>query len=556
MMGAVALAIIATTRSFGSFALFPWIEAHANAQVFGWVGFFVMGFAYQAFPRFKFTTLWNPRLANLSLWLMAAGITLRILAEPLAARSLFFYLGLVSSALQLAAVAIFIRVLLKTFAQSSQPSQFYDKFIYASLAWFALAALVEPVMYYLRNTAPNPQVLLRHIATFWGPYRDVQLLGFGVVMIFGVSQRFIPAVYGFRDSSVRASNTGFWLFNGALAAGIVSYLAFYTTRLPVFRVGLALSALGLCASFILFAINVRIFERTHERDRSLKFLRAAYVWAIVAALMLVVFPLYNVLTGQKFSHAFFGGYRHALTVGFMSMMIVGVSSKIVPILSGMDLRRLNSLRLPFVLLNSGNILRVSSQILTEHLGAWIYVPLGVSGFIEVIALSLWGAHLWKAMSTRNGGVGPAARSPDPLDVRPQRIEATMTVGRILDLFPETEEVFVTSGFQAITNPIKRRTLAYAVSLETACRLHGRSVQALLAALNEKVNAFRRTPGPITKDMPVKDVLSHYPGAQTILNRYRMDACCGGAHSIEMTAKAQGLDPEKIVKALNEALQEH
>src|SRR5208337_2276971 len=39
------------------------INAHGEAQVFGWVGLFIMGFAYQAFPRIWQTTLVAPRLA-------------------------------------------------------------------------------------------------------------------------------------------------------------------------------------------------------------------------------------------------------------------------------------------------------------------------------------------------------------------------------------------------------------------------------------------------------------------------------------------------------------
>ena len=61
--------------------------------------------------------------------------------------------------------------------------------------------------------------------------------------------------------------------------------------------------------------------------------------------MLVFTPIYNFaiympITGSHvpFSHAFFGAYRHALTVGFIMMMIVGVSSKVVPTLSGVDVR--------------------------------------------------------------------------------------------------------------------------------------------------------------------------------------------------------------------------
>ena len=39
------------------------VNAHGHAQIFGWVGLFVMGFAYQAFPRFKHADLAWPHVA-------------------------------------------------------------------------------------------------------------------------------------------------------------------------------------------------------------------------------------------------------------------------------------------------------------------------------------------------------------------------------------------------------------------------------------------------------------------------------------------------------------
>ena len=70
--------------------------AHAHAQVAGWVTFFVMGFAYQAIPRFKFTALWRPRLAVWSLPVMAVALTLRTLADIWVSNSLWSLIGRVA----------------------------------------------------------------------------------------------------------------------------------------------------------------------------------------------------------------------------------------------------------------------------------------------------------------------------------------------------------------------------------------------------------------------------------------------------------------------------
>ena len=54
--GAYLLLRIGLTGSFTAAGLHE-VNAHGHAQIFGWVGLFVMGFAYQAFPRFKHASL-------------------------------------------------------------------------------------------------------------------------------------------------------------------------------------------------------------------------------------------------------------------------------------------------------------------------------------------------------------------------------------------------------------------------------------------------------------------------------------------------------------------
>jgi hypothetical protein len=60
--GAWLLLTIALGRSFRVIPISS-INAHGEAQIFGWVGLFIMGFAYQAFPRLWQTDLVAPRLA-------------------------------------------------------------------------------------------------------------------------------------------------------------------------------------------------------------------------------------------------------------------------------------------------------------------------------------------------------------------------------------------------------------------------------------------------------------------------------------------------------------
>ena len=399
--GAINLLTIGLKESFSAVS-YSWVLAHGHAMVFGFVGSFIMGFAYQAVPRFKHTALRRPRLALSSLPLMVAGIVLQTFAHLSSPPSLS--LEVVASAIQITAVIIFAAVMVQTMRQAGK-REMYDRFLYAALAWFLIAAFANPVIFKLFELPGTREQLLFNLATFNIPYRDVQLLGLAVVMILGISLRLLPHAYGLREPSRRWVSFLFWGVNGSILGGAVFFIAGMTSGNHWLLMLQWLTAIVLLVIAIVTPFQYRLFGAVaeNEKDRGLKFIRAAYVWFIVATAMLVFTPIYNFgiympITGSHvpFSHAFFGAYRHALTVGFIMMMIVGVSSKIVPTLSGVDVRRANSLWPTFILLNLGNLTRVSFQIATDFSPA-AYSVMGVSGFIEVVGLTLWGYELFANM---------------------------------------------------------------------------------------------------------------------------------------------------------------
>jgi hypothetical protein len=60
---------------------------------------------------------------------------------------------------------------------------------------------------------------------------------------------------------------------------------------------------------------------------------------------------------------------------------------------------------------------------------------------------------------------------------------------------------------------------------------------------------------VTRDMIVKDVTARWPQTIAVFGNHRVDFCCGGAHSIEQTARARGCrDLEALLADLNRAIQ--
>jgi hypothetical protein len=349
------------------------------------------------------------------------------------------------------------------------------------------------------------EALVDLVAGWQGSLREIQIHGFALLMILGVSQRIFPYFYGLAAPSSRRAAVALICINLAVigeSSGLV--LMHYA--------GHAWAALWY-ASVLLLATSViplvrgwRIFAPTPESDRSLKFLRAAYVWLFVSLSMLVLLPVYQygLLGGFApeseparlgFSHAYYGAIRHAITVGFISLMIVGVAAKVVPTLNGVDVRALSRLWAPFVLLNVGCALRVASQTATDFT-ARAFPLAGVSGVLEVSGLALWGVHLWLVMIGRaRTRLIPA---PPARVVPGTPLVAAHRVGDVLDHYPNLLETFLSFGFRPLANPLLRRTVARFVTIEQACRQVGVDVNRLLEVLNGAVakDTGKRLPLPV------------------------------------------------------------
>jgi hypothetical protein len=391
------------------------------------------------------------------------------------------------------AIGLFAGVVTATWRASGKPLAFYDYYILSSLAWFVIQAVYETV-YLAATLAAGPEELVPLVATWQAPLRDLQIHGFALLMILGVSQRLFPHFYGLPEPNRRKSLLALLCLNGAVlgeAAGLV------LMRLA----GHAWAALWyasvwlLAGTVVVLLADWRIFAAPKERDRSLKFLRVAYLWLLVSLAMLVVLPayLYALLPAVApesasarigFSHAYYGAGRHAVTVGFISLMIVGVAAKVVPTLNGVDVRSLSRLWLPFVLINAGCTVRVVAQTLTD-VAPLSFAVAGVSGLLEVLGLALWGGHLWSIMAGRLDNL-PAGEASAPADYPPlgpgEPIGPAHRIGQVLDRYPGLLETFLSFGFRPLANPLLRRAIAPHVTIERACSLLGVDLPQLLAAL--------------------------------------------------------------------------
>lgn len=401
-LGAIALLGIALSKDFRSMAWAPYLKAHANSQLFGWVGFFIMGFslqqhapAFARLPSFK-------RLAYTSLVLMASGIVLRFLAEPLIGVSYepWFSIGMSSTALQLTAVLVFVYNIAVNKHRTGQPLPWQSIFIFTSLLWLLVVSFAEPFVFASTHSTDSQSNVL--FTAKWMPViRDAQFLGFVAMMIFGVALSKLHTCFDVRPAFRTVALTGFVVWNASLVAKMASWLVAFDAGLSAETRTLEFAAgFGLGIATVILVVALRVFEPAVQTHRSHKFVRAAFFWLVVAALLLALEPVHLSKTGDAFSHAYLGAIRHAVTVGFISQMIVGFGLHIVSRMNRLEESTLPHLWSVWVLLNIGNGLRVAFEIVTDYTPS-AFLPMGLIGFVELTALLIWAHHITRPL-LRNG----------------------------------------------------------------------------------------------------------------------------------------------------------
>ena len=475
-LGAGALGLMAFRGELGGIGAGV-IQVHGHYQLFGWVGLFIIGIAYHILPRLTGVALPSYRLASLSFVLLVSGTILRAAQsiDPSQIRSTLLLGGALAELFGCAIFALLLGRILKL-----QPGRIlpYQEYLAVGSGWLLLSATLN-LGHALYLSARGAVTIPPYLNV---PYLTIFLVGFVTFWILGVSLRTLPVFMGLRSRPDRAAALMLPLSVSiiTLAAGEASYLA---GDGDASRVLFGLGAAGVAICFIRFTMALGILRRSETvvepgSDRGYeKFLRLGYVWLVISGVMLLGFSALT-LAGRNIDHALVGAYRHALTVGFITTIMVGMASRIVPVFRGVPLYSRALMEWSFWLLAVGNVIRVLFQSLSVLAGPVSLRVAGVSGVIELLAIILFGINIWKTLDAATPDESAAAGWRPP-------IASETRVADILSAYPALLPVFISHGFTALANPILRRTVARGVSIAQACRMHGVDVQKFLARLTEK-----------------------------------------------------------------------
>ena len=247
---------------------------------------------------------------------------------------------MISGTLELAAIALFVWLLGGSVVRSQQEREPYEKFIGASIAWFAILGLwnfwIVWQMSWKRSVGiPALQDALWIHAAFFG---------FIANMIFGFSLRVLPHFLGLRESKTWAANVAFVLWNAVIFL-----------RYPLERLAWAASVLEAVA-IVLFVWALGVFARRRTRieirgvDNSFAwFVYLGYAWLLIAAAIPFHADVFRLSASS----------RHTMAIGFITSLIMGVSYRVLPIFNGVNLWSGRLMRVSFWHLAAGSTLALS-----------------------------------------------------------------------------------------------------------------------------------------------------------------------------------------------------
>lgn len=360
-----------------------WLQAHAHAEVYGWVGSFILGIGFHSLTRLRHARVrlgWG--WTSWSLW--TVGVGLRWFAGV--AGWHWRVLLPVSAVLELAAFAIFQRTIWSTHkpqpGAAKEPKEPMPGWVMLVLTG-ALGFLLTLVL----NLAADFCLGVWGSARTYTPGFDLVLVelitwAFLVPFIFGFSTRWLPVFAGFRSAPA-------WMPKALVACLACGVIAAVTESFVV-------SAAFWLAAALIAVVGLHPFQpaaaaaKLHGIHASFPmFLRLAYAWLVIAAGLGMWSALMPGLAGLG------GASRHALTVGFIAGMVLTIGPRILPAFSGMKaLYSPRLMLLTLALLEIGCLMRVSGEMLAYPgwwLFAWRWLPL--SATLEVSAFTLFATNI-------------------------------------------------------------------------------------------------------------------------------------------------------------------
>jgi hypothetical protein len=317
-------------------------QIHGHTQVLGFAALFLMGIAYHALPRILgvgAAGFPSRRATRAGFWMMFVGVLLRNAGQPLGLHPAGRLLALTSAALEIASAVLFVRFVFGLLRRVSEGKYGQKdpllRFVRAGTLCFAAAMLV---------VGAQGLWLAGHVdtvlpASLNETFYFAALFGFLLAWIYGFGHRIVSMFLGVGESTPGAASVTL----ATQMTGVALFLASWLPPVPL-PAALALRDAGLSvvavSALVFLGGNGFLWRRStlpmlRTPGNPTFAVRAAFgslgLWAILQ-LSAIAISRTTRLPAQNLWWA--DAARHVFTIGFLTLLIVGMSFRILPVFSG------------------------------------------------------------------------------------------------------------------------------------------------------------------------------------------------------------------------------
>lgn len=358
-------------------------QAHGMAQLFGFAGLFTMGIASHVVPRFRNGSIRFPWPQRGSLTLVIVAIVLRFTGQMVNEHPVTGILAVASGILLLAGALIFAGTMLMVLKSGRNPVGMVERWVFAGTAWFVIAASIHMVLtgWLFANEASSAPHYLNSAVIYSA------LLGFVGSFLMGVSTRAVSGFLGLRPTHRPLELIAFSVIQVGLLLAVFSL----ALRAPD-----ELAALGLLivsAGVLMFIAALRILEPASIRRAPISpgaysrfgwFVRSAYIWLLIGVILVALESSEVVFEIDILPVANASPVLHVLTVGFVTSMIIGMGSRMIPLFEGAVVPGRWALDAGLALLSLSVLTRTLAGFTLEGLTDPVLAFSGTAGLLAII----------------------------------------------------------------------------------------------------------------------------------------------------------------------------
>lgn len=305
------------------------LELHVSLQLLGWCGLFILGMAMHVVPRFYGNApIWYPWPQRLILLLVVGGLLLRSIAGASSLSWLSSASVVIGGVGVAAGLCVACVSLGRVMWGRTMPMRPIGHWLWLGLGGGVATSVAFTAMSLQQGltdaNGADPYL--------WRTFQSVALYLFILPFAFGIASRSASALLGLRAPGRTVDRAAAVLVGSGgvvLSAGAVSDVSAVT----------GLGMLGIAGGALVHVAGLHLFGAGANPSPGwfATYLRAAYAWLGVAvglhawqALGTLEVAGIAVLPGRP--------ELHALTVGYLSILIIGVASRLLPLFEGRTLR--------------------------------------------------------------------------------------------------------------------------------------------------------------------------------------------------------------------------